>query len=285
MDGGVPHPRGQHLRRPLHRPVPVPHEQHRADQRPHHVVAERIGPHRRRDDPVRAPLPAQLLERADRGRALPPLAVGREVVLPQQRPGGGVHRLDVQVPVVPQHMPAQQRVHAPVVIGDPVRVPPPDRREPRVEPVRRRCDPPHPDVLRQPPGQPPQQLVPVLGPQLRRQIHMRHLPARVHPRVRPPGDGELIRLRRPRHGPDRVLQLALDRAPFTLLGPPGELRAVVRQVQPHPDETGLHFITHASNPPSPHTKAGPPRRADPLTANRCLRPRWSPRPPWPRRPP
>src|SRR5690606_40976088 len=53
---------------------------------------------------------AQLLERADGRRALAPLAVGGEVVLPQQPPRRLVHGVDVQGPVVPQHVAAQQRV-------------------------------------------------------------------------------------------------------------------------------------------------------------------------------
>lgn len=31
---------------------------------------------------------------------------------------------------------------------------------------------------------------------------------------------------------------------FGLLGPAGEVRTVVAQVQPHPDETGLHLVAH-----------------------------------------
>ncbi len=304
VHGGVAHARGQHLRRPLGPPVPVPHEQQRPDQRTHHVVAEGVGAHGRGDDAVLAPHQAQLLQGADRGRALPLLAVRREVVLPQQPARRLVHGVDVQRPVVPEHVVPQQRVDAAGVVGDPVGVAAPDRREAGVEAARRLGDRPDPHVPRQPPGQPLEQLSPLLLPDLPRQVHVRDLAPRVHPGVGPPGHRQLVRPCGPGHHPQRVLDLPLDGPPPPgLLGPPGELRAVVRQIQPHPDEPGLHLVTHTQilsgpkRPPDERKRARPegrtrsPRssslRRPSTPRRRPRRPAWRPRRPrrtWPRRP-
>src|SRR5262249_21923398 len=128
---------------------------------------------------------------------------------------------------------------------DPVGVPPPDRGEPRVEPGRGLGHPPDPYVVRQPPGQSAQQFVLVLGPNLSRKIDMRDLAPGVDARVRTAGDRQLVRLLGPGHGPVRGRELPLHGAlTLTLLGPAGEVLAVVRQAQPHPYETGLNLVTH-----------------------------------------
>ena len=59
---------------------------------------------------------------------------------PSSRPAAAFIGVHVQRPVVPQHVAAQQRVDAAGVVADPVGVPAPDRREPRVEARRRLGD-------------------------------------------------------------------------------------------------------------------------------------------------
>ena len=92
----------------------------------------------------------------------------------------------------------------------------------------------------------------MLGPDLLRQVDVRDLPAGVHPGVGPARDRQLDRgervLAEPQHHAERVLQLPLHGPPPPLLGPAGEVLAVVAQVQPHPYEAGLHLVTHAADP-------------------------------------
>ena len=66
------------------------------------------------------------------------------------------------------------------------------------------------------------------------QVDVRDLAAGVHPRVGAPRDGELRRGVQAQHPAERRLDLPLHGAPVRLPGPPGELRAVVGDVQPQP---------------------------------------------------
>ncbi len=164
-------------------------------------------------------------------------------------------------------MAAQQRVDPAGIVGDPVRVPPPHGREPRVEATGRLPESPDPHVPGQPPGEPLQQLLMVLGPDLPRQIDMRDLSPGMHPGIGTPRHGQLVRLPRPRHGPQRVLDLPLyGPPPPGLLGPPGELTPVVRQIKPNTNEPGSCFITHAQILSATKKRARPSKRNGPANA-------------------
>ena len=70
--GGIAQAGGEHLGRPRRLPPPLADGEQTADQRAHHVVAERVRAHGRLEHAVGAPLPVQVQQPADRGRALPP---------------------------------------------------------------------------------------------------------------------------------------------------------------------------------------------------------------------
>jgi hypothetical protein len=72
------------------------------------------------------------------------------------------------------------------------------------------------------------------GQRLHREIHVRHLPARVHPGIRTPGDGQRRRLGQPQDPAERLLDLPLDRTQPRLPGPPGEIRPVVAEIKAEP---------------------------------------------------
>ena len=84
------------------RPSPTASRQPTSDA--HHVVAERVGPDRRRPQAVASRLQREVEQRADRRRALAPLAERGEVVLAEQRVGGLVHRVEVERPRPGQHV-------------------------------------------------------------------------------------------------------------------------------------------------------------------------------------
>src|SRR5690606_36693878 len=135
--------------------------------------------------------------------------------------------------------------------------------------------------------EPLQQLLPVRLQQLGGQIRVGYLAARVHPGVGAPGHGKLVRpLPRPRHGPQRVLDLPLHRPPAPgLLGPAVEGGTVVGEVEADADVSGLYFVTQLGIL-SEHGDGPAPRRERarrvPGAAERLTRPS-TPRP-VPRRP-
>jgi len=202
-------------------------------------VAERVGDDHAHRHPVGVALPVEAAQRADRRRALPAAAEGREVVLPEEQRRGLVHGRQVELAGVPERVVTAQRVGVSRVIADSVGVAPPQRREAGVEPFGGGPDRAHPDVRREGPRQPPQGGRAVLCPDRRRQVGVGHLPASVHPGVGPAGDGQPDRLRQPQHVPEDPGQLPLH-GPLAGLGrPPGEVRPVVGEVEPHPDDRVL----------------------------------------------
>ena len=142
----------------------------------------------------------------------------------QAGPGRLVHARDVDRARVPERVVPAQRIRRGRVVAHPVGVAPPQRGEPRVEPVLGAADRPHPEVGRQQPGQPvpegsadgrplPGGKVPGAGrevpgggrdlarriqvsrppgrgPRRRGQVQVRDLAAGVHPGVGAPGHGE-----------------------------------------------------------------------------------------------
>ena len=180
---------------PSRRAAAFANRKERADEGAHHVVAERIGDYASHGHSVRAALPRQLPQCPDGGSSLPPAAERGEVMLPEQQGGGLVHCGEVQRALIPERVIAPQRVRGCWVVRDPVRVPPPQRGEPRIKALRCRSDPPNPKIRRQRPGKPPQNRIRVRLPSSSRHIRVRHLPVGMHPRVSPPSHSQASRLR------------------------------------------------------------------------------------------
>lgn len=196
--------------------MPVAHEQQRADHGPHLVVAEGVGAYLDLDDAVQPPAHPEVEDLANRRRALALLRVRGEVMFPHKGLGGGVHREDIQLPVVPEHMVAQQRIHTTGPITDPVHVTPPQSSKPSIEPNRRLGNTPHPHIFAEPPGKPLEQLLLVLAPQLSGQIDVGDLPSRMHPGIGTPGHCQFVR-----GLPDRVtVRRASSISPCTVRRPP-----------------------------------------------------------------
>jgi hypothetical protein len=233
--GRVAYGRREQLRRPGRRTAALTHREQRAHQSAHHVVTERVGHDDAYRRPVLVALPVEAAQRADRGRALPAAAEGREVMLAEQQRCGLVHGRQVERAGVPERVVPAQRVSVGRVIADPVGVPPPQRGESGVEPLRCGPDRVHPDVRRQRPRQPPDRGRAVLFPGRRGQVRVGHLAAGVHPGVGSPGDGQPHRLLQAQHVSEDPGQLPLHGPLPGLRGPPGEVRPVVREVDPHPD--------------------------------------------------
>ena len=98
----------------------------------------------------------EALQLTDGGGAFPRLAVGPEVLQPQQLGGALVQEPDVQRVLVPQREVASQRVPQRRAVGDPVAVAAPQGGEPGVEAHRRQRHLVHldrPGEVAQPPAQ------------------------------------------------------------------------------------------------------------------------------------
>jgi hypothetical protein len=234
--GRVAYRRREHLRRPGWRAAALTDREQRADERAHHVVAERVGHNHPDRHPLGVALPVKAAERANGRGPLPAAAEGREVSLAEQQRGGLVHRHEIERPGVPERVVPPQRIGGSRVIADSVGVTSPQSGEAGVEALGGGRDRVHPDVRRQRPRQPPQRGRPVLIPHRRRQVRMGHLPAGVHPGVGPPGDGQPHRLRQPQHVPEDPGQLPLHGPLPGLRRPPGEVSPVVGEVDSHPDD-------------------------------------------------
>jgi hypothetical protein len=233
--GRVADGRREHLRRPGRRAAALAHREQRADQGAHHVVAERVGHHHSDRHPGRVALPVEAAERPDGGGPFPPTAEGGEVMLAEQQRRGLVHGREVERARVPERVVPAQRVRLGWVIADPVGVPAPEGGKAGVKPRRRGCDRAYPYVGRQRPGQPPQYGGAMFFPGLRGQVGVGHLPARVHPGVGPPGNGQPNRLGQPQHVPEDPGQLPLHGPLPGLRRPPGKVRPVVGEVDSYPN--------------------------------------------------
>jgi hypothetical protein len=154
LDGGVPGQRGEHPRGPPGRLPPRTDRDQRTHQRSHHVVTERVGDHVGHGDTRFVAPPFQPPQRPHGGgpRALP--AERREVMLAEQSGRRGVHGVEIQRPEMPHGPVPLQRVGPPRIVAHPVGVPPPQRREPRVETGRRGLGSEHLHIRWQHPAQP-----------------------------------------------------------------------------------------------------------------------------------
>jgi hypothetical protein len=211
---------------PAGRPAALADGDQRADQRAHHVVAERVGHHRGDQDAGLVPVPVQAAQRPHGGRSRPAPAEGGEVVLTQAARGRLVHGGHVKPPEVPERLVPAHRVRGGPVVAHAVGVTPPQRGEPRVEPVGSRTRRAGADVGGQDPVQPGQHAVRApqrrRGPGGRGHVRVHDLPARVHARVRAPGHGQRGRPRQPQHLAEGRRHDALHRAPAGLGSPPGK---------------------------------------------------------------
>jgi hypothetical protein len=219
---GIAHRGREHGGGPAGRPSPLPHGEQRADQGADHVVAERVGDHRRDRDAVIVTVPLQAVQGPDGGRTRPAAAEGGEIVLAQAGKRRLVHGGDVQPPEGPQRLVPAQRVRGGRVIADAVGVAAPQRGEARVEPVGSRAHAVHPHIRREHRGQPGQRPVFRRRPGRRGHVRVNDLAARVHPGVRAPGDRQASRPGQPQHPAERRRHHVLDGAPAGLGCPPGK---------------------------------------------------------------
>jgi hypothetical protein len=221
----------------------LPDRDQRAHQRPDHVVAERVRHHRRHRYPGRVPPPLKPSQRPHRRRPLTPSAERGEIMLAEQPRRRRVHRRQVKPPGQPHRPVPLQRIGKLRIVADPVRVPPPQRGEPRIEPGRCPFGAEHPQIVGQHPAQPVQEPIPVLRPHRVRHQEMSHLPPRMHPRVGPPGHGQPGRLPQPQHPRQRLRERSLHGPPPRLCRPPREPVPVVPQQQL--DHNGSSITHHA----------------------------------------
>ena len=168
---------------------------------------------------------------------------GGEVAQPEQRAAGVVHGGDVEGARRGRDVAAQQRRDAGGVVAEAVGVAAAQRGEPGVEAGRgdgRRADA---DVRRQHAAQPAQQrdlgrgvgTPRHRGPGAGGDVEVADLSGGMHARVGAAGDDEAeVGRRRPQHGGERLAEDAGDGPSAGLLGPAGEVRAVVLEVEPEP---------------------------------------------------
>src|SRR5699024_8933221 len=159
--------------------------------------------------------------------------------------------------------------------GEAVGILPPQRGEPRVEPLRCRCGGGDGDVAGKDGVEPPGERdlggeVAAAGNRVPRsggQIQVRHLGPGVHARVGAPGDGEPGGFCQAQDPVAGRLELPLNGPPLGLFRPTGELGAVVAQVDSDAHRPTVPF---ASSPRS----SAPPRYAYSLWViqSRC---RWT----------
>ena len=118
---------------------PLAHGDAGADERAHHAVAERVGPDVGDEHAVGVAVPVELEQRADRRRLLARLAVGGEVVQPDEPAGRGIHRSRIERRRARSSCGAARAGRSPSCVGDAVLVATPHRREAGVEALRGRA--------------------------------------------------------------------------------------------------------------------------------------------------
>lgn len=137
----------QDRRRPSGILPPLPHHHDRADQRPHHGVAEGVG-----DDPgsqdsvLRPPGPGELDQPADGRRTGPGSTERREVGQPDELSGGLLHCPEVERSSPGHGVETSQGVDLVRAIAQAIAVAAVDRREASVEIRGGQHDPVHHDV-------------------------------------------------------------------------------------------------------------------------------------------
>jgi hypothetical protein len=235
-------------RRPGGRAAALTDREQGADERPDHVVAERIGHNAADGHAFVISLPVQPAQCSHGSRSLPAPAERREVMLTEQPGRGRVHGGEVEAARVPQRVVPAQRVGAGWLVADPVGVTPPQRGKPRVEPGWGRRHPAHPDVWRQRSGQPPQRGAGGGRPGDLGQVRMRHLAACVHSRVGAPGDGEPQLFAEPQHPLQSLREHAFYSAAARLRSPSGKACPVVGKINFYPNGQCIlpRFALHAS---------------------------------------
>jgi hypothetical protein len=82
----------------------------------------------------------------------------------------------------------------------------------------------------------------MLSPDVNRQIGMRHLPARMHPRISPPSHSKPHSLRQPQDMPKRLRQHAFNSPPPRLHRPPREQGPVIGEIDPDPQESVTNHV-------------------------------------------
>ncbi len=187
------------------------------------------------------------------------LAERGEVAQPDQGRGRPVHRVDVERVAHHHGVVAAQRVEVARPVADPVAVAPVHRGEAGVEPGRGLAHRAHHDVVGQHAVQPGRggdvrrtvRAPGDRGPPGRVDVQVADRATGVHAGVGATGGGQRHR-RHPQHRGQRGRQLALDRAPSGLGGPPGEAGAVVGEVDPQPHHRGVG----RREPGTPHGGAG-----------------------------
>jgi hypothetical protein len=150
----------------------------------------------------------------------------REVVLAHQPLGGLVHPLEIQWPGPSQGDMSIQRIGAEPAVAHPIGVAPPQRGEASVEARGRHHHPHQAHVVRQG-SVDASQIEGAAHP--RRHVHMRHLTAGMHSRIRSPRARDVDS--DPEQVPQDPLQLSLHGAQVRLLRPSGEVASVVGDVQ------------------------------------------------------
>ena len=259
--GRVSGRRGENFSRPGRRTAAFPDREHRSDEGAHHVVAERIRYHAANGYPVHVPLPLQAPQRPHGRRSLPPPTKRGKVMLAEQQQSRLIHSAKIQRPRIPECVMPPQRVRTRRVIADPIGIPPPKRRKPRVKSVGRELNSTHPKVRRQRPREPPQRHVSVHSPSISRQVSMRHLPPRMHPRISPPSHSKPHSFRQPQHMPERLRQHALDSPPPRLSRPPREPAPVIRHANPDPHKSPTDHVKPPNTTAAHRSCHRPPRAA------------------------
>lgn len=224
---------------------PLPDAHAASDERPHHGVTEGVRLEGRDEHAARVSDPGELLKLADGARPGAGLAEGREIAEAQQRPRGQSELIDIERRSEQTGAVPLQRVVEGEVVGDPILVASPGRRETGVEALGGDRDVGDHHVAEGPedPVQAAEQdgvgCPPARGEtrdDALVEIHVGDLSDGVHARVRATRDGDdrtpPDSRRQERH---RLFEDPLDRALAGLLGPPREGGAVVGDVQTEPD--------------------------------------------------
>ena len=232
-DGRVARRRGQHLAGPLRGPSAFADRDQAADERAHHVVAERVGPDGPDEESAGFALPRERQEGADRRRALAALAERREVVPPEQQRRGLVDRVEIEGAAPRQHVPAGERVDGLRPVGDPVGVAAPHRREAGVEPVGGGDHAAYPDICGEHSVDATTQLRDLDVTEVRLEVDVGDLAAGVHAGVGAARAGHRDG-RQTEHGGQRGLELTLHGPQPVLSRPAVEAAAVVGEVDPQP---------------------------------------------------
>src|SRR5450432_3602766 len=120
-------------------------------------------------------------------------------------------------------------------VGNPVGVPPAQRREPRMETLRRQGNRTHADVDGEHPIESPNEIIEFqLDARSGREIDVGHLSTGMHASIGTTGDRDERRHREAQHGGEGRLKQTLHGAKSGLASPPEERAAVIAEVESQP---------------------------------------------------